>query len=45
MNKTLIIIQREFMTRVKKKSFILLTILDALHLRGTHLCAALARFD
>lgn len=27
MNKTLIIIQREFMTRVKKKSFILLTIL------------------
>ncbi len=40
MNKTLIIIQREFMTRVKKKSFILLTIL-----RGTHLCAALARFD
>lgn len=27
MNKTLIIIQREFMTRVKKKSFILLTVL------------------
>ena len=27
MNKILIIIQREFLTRVKKKSFILLTIL------------------
>ena len=27
MNKTLIIIQREFMTRVGKKSFILLTVL------------------
>ena len=27
MSKTLLIIQREFLTRVKKKSFILLTIL------------------
>jgi len=45
MSKTLLIIKREFLTRVKKKSFILLTILMPFYLCRFGLCTRVVGID